>query len=252
MKDFSVVPAEEIFVFHDLVDRGYSDDRIIEEINTHAESYSELIDDGEIDYISAWHFTSHRLRESIENKGLKTRDDTNMPAQHLDAPSHEDKVYFSTEDGYVNAGRGMTEKIGGMPIGFQAYLNPDNLVRDEDTSFMHDYSESGLDQTSFYLISLATLGNMAHQGNIYPNQDSAPPGESFIVDWKTYNEDGIRLPNFVLDQFKSRIRAAEREKSSEDPSKIRNGLESVRDNFDTQITFDEARKLLNNQKGSLY
>ncbi|EHK01777.1 hypothetical protein HRED_07002 [Candidatus Haloredivivus sp. G17] len=108
------------------------------------ESYSELIEDGEIDYISAWHFTSHRggLRESIENKGLKTRDDTNMPAQHLDAPSHEDKVYFSTEDGYVNAGRGMTEKIGGMPIGFQAYLNPDNLVRDEDTSLMHDYSES--------------------------------------------------------------------------------------------------------------
>ncbi|EHK01719.1 hypothetical protein HRED_07329 [Candidatus Haloredivivus sp. G17] len=53
------------------------------------ESYSELIEDGEIDYISAWHFTSHRLRESIENKGLKTRDDTNMPAQHLDAPSHE-------------------------------------------------------------------------------------------------------------------------------------------------------------------
>ncbi|EHK01569.1 hypothetical protein HRED_07901 [Candidatus Haloredivivus sp. G17] len=38
----------------------------------------------------------------------------------------------------------------------------------------------------------------------------------------------------------------------EDPSKIRNELELVRDNFDTQITFDEARKLLNNQKGNVY
>ncbi|EHK00840.1 hypothetical protein HRED_10876 [Candidatus Haloredivivus sp. G17] len=83
---------------------------------------------------------------------------------------------------------------------------------------VQDENKSGLDQNSFYLISLATLGNMAHQGNIYPNQDSAPPGESFIVDWKTYNEDGIRPPNFVLDQFKSRIRAAEKGKSSEDPS----------------------------------
>ncbi|EHK00823.1 hypothetical protein HRED_10936, partial [Candidatus Haloredivivus sp. G17] len=168
------------------------------------------------------------MRESIENKGLKTRDDTNMPAQHLDAPSHEDKVYFSTEDGYVNAGRGMTEKIGGMPIGlFQAYLNPDNLVRDEDTSLMHDYSESGLDQNSFYLISLATLGNMAHQGNIYPNQDSAPPGESFIVDWKTYNEDGIRPPNFVLDQFKSRIRAAEKGNLQKILQKLENAKEAI-------------------------
>lgn len=191
-----------------------------------------------MDYISAWHFTSHRLRDSIEENGLMTRDDTNMPAQHFGAPSHEDKVYFSTEDGYVNAGRGMTAKIGGNPIGFQAYLNPENLVRDEDTKAIHNYSESGLEQDNFYLASLATLGNIAHEGKSYADRESAPQGESFLVGQKTYDDGEIRIPNFVLDQFNSRIRSAENENHPEKTSEIRNELELVRDNFDTQITFN--------------
>lgn len=146
----------------------------------------------------------------------------------------------------------MTDKIGGMPIGFQAYLNPDNLMRDEDASLMHDYSRSPLDQDSFYLISLAVLGNMAHEGKIYRSEDSAPVGESFIVDSKKYEESGIRLPNFVLDKFNSRTTSAEKGDSSEKVSKIRTQLETLKDNFDTQITFDDARKLLKKQKNDRY
>lgn len=244
MDEYNLIPAQEVYVWDELQGLGYSDDRLSEKVNEQAEIFSDIMENREVEYISAWHFTSHRLRDSIKEKGLMTRNDTNMPAQHSAAPSHEDKIYFTTEEGYLHAGEGMADKIGGRPIAFQAYLNPDNLRIDEDTEMMHDYSGSGLDEEDFYLISLATFGNIAHEGNIYPDRESAPEGKSFLVDSKTYDEKDVTVPDPVRKQFNSRIYDAKKDRISEDPDEIIKQLDSVRTNFDTQISMSEARKIL--------
>lgn len=248
MDDLHVVPAQEIYIWEDLEGQGYSDERLEDEVNLQAQAYSEIIDKGGVDYISAWHFTSHRLKDCIDENGLMTRENTDMPAQHSGAPSHQDKVYFTTEEGYLAAGKGMASKIGGRPIAFQAFLNPDNLKIDEDTELMHDYSSSNLDEEDFYLASIATFGNIAHLGNIYPDRESAPEGESFLVGSKEYDEMSIQVPELVRKQFNSRMLSAGRNETSENVDEIRKQLESIRSNFDTQISMKEARKLLENQK----
>jgi len=244
MNNFHIVPAQEIYMYESLRGQGYSDERIEDEVNRQAEFYSDIIDKGDVDYISAWHFTSHRLKDSILENGLRPRENTGMPGQDSQNSSHEDKVYFTAKGGYTSAGEGIADKIGGYPMAVHALLNPDNLVIDEDASLMYDFAESGLDEEDFYLASLAIFGTMAHVGDIYPERESESKGESFIVDYKIQDKDQHLCPELVREKFHERALASKKGQTSEDAEKIREEYELVRDNFGSQISIEEACKLL--------
>jgi hypothetical protein len=167
-----------------------------------------------------------------------------MPAQDFDAPSHEDKVYFTAEDGYTYAGKGMADKIGGHPMKITALLNPDNLEIDEDTKIMHDYSESELEEQNYFLASLATHGTVAHKGDVHPNEQSAPQGESFILEHDIQNDSFHSPPASVRRMFHDRHIAASEGRSQESTETVKAQYEAIKDNFDTQISAEEAGKLL--------
>jgi hypothetical protein len=245
MDEYNVIPAKEIYL-EEPVDR-LSDDELVERVDNQAEYYSEVIGSEELDYISAWHFTSHRLSDSILENGLMTRENTGMPGQDSQNSSHEDKVYFTAENGYTSAGKGIADKIGGYPMAVQALLNPDNLEIDEDTELMHDFSESDLVEENYYLASLADFGTVAHMGNIYPDRESATNGESFITDYEIREKNVNLPPKSVRVKFRDRALAAKRGQSSEDPEEIREEFELICENFESQISMSEARKLLEKQ-----
>lgn len=120
----------------------------------------------EFDYLVAYHGTTNRVREAIEEEGLRTRSETEVPSIDSKAESHPDKIYFGVaEKGGFPRRRAneIAKGIGGRVLLVKAILDTSRLFPDEDA--VHFKAKPG---DAFY--SIYELRTVAHIGSV------APPG----------------------------------------------------------------------------
>lgn len=230
----NVLPAEDLYrpdkmMFNDLIEM--------------TNQKYELIENESLDYISAQHITSDRLRDSIEKYGLLPREITNFESNHPGLPSHENKVYFMTDDrdSYTNT----VHKIGGREMAVEAHLNPENLTYDEDAfteGGLNHLHHNGITGEKLGIASLVKLGTVAHVGPIYPSESEAPAGESFITNYDIIGD--LRGDEDFEKSFRERgyfFSDKENEGVSQDLIEER---QSKVERFDSQLSFEELSKIL--------
>ena len=172
----------------DLYDQfGRGAGKSYEDIREQAEGIRESVEE-KADYIEAWHKTTHRLRDVIQEEGLLPRENSGMPSrdasedEDLDAESFPDRVYFTVNEGgtYPDADAATVGVLGGRKMQVKAYLDMDNLGPDEDSAY------------NDYMKSLLTHGTLAHKGPIKPQRKD---GQSWIAGMDI--DEDINMPEPV-------------------------------------------------------
>jgi len=163
-------------------------------VKQRADEVRELLESA--GYITAWHKTSHRLKDIIEEDGLLPRERSGMPSRdanpgkELNPESHQDKVYFTVLDGgtYDGADAATVHKLGGRPMQVKAHLNTDNLTADEDSGYED------------WVNSLLMNGTVAYQGSIGPSKEVNE--DAWISEINVGEDLGVPIPvlNYLAEQ----------------------------------------------------
>jgi hypothetical protein len=120
-----------------------------------------------LEEITLYHGTSTELREDILKEGLLPREKTGISNYTLPEmwgmssifESFSDRVYFAKDPERAKSlGNQATEVHGGEVIVFEAKVNVNNLVPDEDSHKKNWYD------------SLKEFGTVAYQGSISPEK----------------------------------------------------------------------------------
>jgi hypothetical protein len=211
-----------------LYDRfGRGADRSYDEIRDISDDVREKIEE-EAEYIEAWHKTTHRLRDVIEQEGLLPRENSRMPSRDasedeaLDAESFPERVYFTVMEGgtYPDADQATVDVLGGRPMQVKAYLELDSLAPDEDSAY------------DDYMKSLLTHGTLSHEG---PISSEKTQESSWIGDIQVGEEP--KMPGPVAWHI-------HRNKEQYTEQQV----QEIKESYDSQLTPAEASWLMQQNK----
>lgn len=221
--DILSVSAQELY---DEFGKGSIED--YDKVRANAEELRTEVEEN-VDYITAWHKTSHRLKDNIEAEGLLPRGESGMVSRDFDSreelnpESLKDRVYFTVKEGgiFPHADSATVNVIGGRRMQVKAYLDPEMLAPDEDSA------------ADDYMRSLLVHGTFAHQGPIAPEKGY----RSWIEEIDVGEE--LNIPDHVGQYL---LRKVERDKREDE--QFQNQVEKIKQSYDSQLTPAEARWLM--------
>lgn len=216
-------------------------DQIVENFES-ISSFSKIQEN--YDFIVGYHGTTHRLLDSIKEKGLIPREESDMHGLDHTGNSIEGNVYFSAlekgDNFCLDRARVAAEIAGGKAIVIECLLRPENLIPDED---------AGND-----IMTSLNTGKIAHRGRIYPAGEEKSIIKS--VKWLERGSNGYEIhenannitakpPKRVMEKFWKREKEI-REQDGKNTAKkfVEKKMAEFNREYDSQISIGKFEKHL--------